>query len=436
MFDEEGNSGGSGDRLRQRARQRMASAGTDVSQMTAADIQALVEELQIHQAELTIQTEELQEKEEMLRQARDRYRDLFDQAPVAYLLLDDHGRIREANGTAAALLGSPPSALAGMALSTFVATASQDEWFRYRRTLEREGGRQERELALHLPQADGERGVREVRLVAVPEAGTTSGGTAFRITLTDITEQRRQEAQRENSRRLVLLGELGSVLAHQLKQPLAAAQNYTEGTLYRLAEGHRDQIRYGLEQVRARIRDAGEIIGSISRFLSGGDVPSQYTPPAQLLDGLRPHIQPIAGPADYALKVEIADDLPEVLCSPTLIRQCLINLAENAVEAMGTAASGKTVTLGARSNAGGRVELYVADQGPGFAADRQAELVQPLVTTKASGTGLGLSVCHSIAEIHGGRLWATSNAPAPGATLHLSLPTDGPGSATGPHPQG
>ena len=101
-------------------------------------------------------------------------------------------------------------------------------------------------------------------------------------------------------------------------------------------------------------------------------------------------------------------------------QQILVNLLRNAMDAMqGT--SRRELTVTAKSNFGGVVEIVVSDTGPGIAEEVADKLFQPFVTTKPSGMGVGLSISRTIAEAHGGSLWAESN-PAGGASFHLTLP--------------
>jgi PAS domain S-box-containing protein len=185
--------------LREAARQRLKQGELDVSQLDLKDMQALVEELEIHRAELAIQNEELQAAYNELAVTRERYRRLFDEAPVGYLTLDGRGRIVEANGRAGELLAAKRGELAGRDLSDFVHATDQDALYLHRRALAKGAERQVDELALRM--AGGEQ--RFVQMVSVPEANGEADGPRYRCTLVDITELKQtQRALQEERDRL------------------------------------------------------------------------------------------------------------------------------------------------------------------------------------------------------------------------------------------
>lgn len=180
--------------LREAARNSLSQGLTDVSNWAGADIQSLVSELELHQEELRIQNEELQQTRDRLENAREiaqsAYRDLFEQAPMGYLLLDSKGRIQEANLAATRLL-APGTDLTGQLLSSFVATESQDALHLHRRAL----ATTRRHNAVDLTLARNEETPLTVRLESVVESTFDADTARFRCALIDITERRRTEDQ-------------------------------------------------------------------------------------------------------------------------------------------------------------------------------------------------------------------------------------------------
>jgi two-component system sensor kinase FixL len=120
------------------------------------------------------------------------------------------------------------------------------------------------------------------------------------------------------------------------------------------------------------------------------------------------------------LGTEVAADTPPVFIDKVQVQQVLLNLIRNAVEAMHDSQR-RELTIGTATVADGMVEVRVADTGPGLAADVRERLFQPFVTTKASGMGVGLSICRGIVQAHGGRMWVADN-PGGGAVFHFTLP--------------
>ena len=126
--------------------------------------------------------------------------------------------------------------------------------------------------------------------------------------------------------------------------------------------------------------------------------------------------------ADVKFHIELDANLPAIFVDKIQIQQVLVNLMRNAIEAMQKV---QDRTLGIAVTAeGNQAEIAIRDTGPGLAPEVAARLFQPFVTTKKSGMGVGLSICHSIVQSHGGRIWATVN-DGPGVTFHVSLPPAG-----------
>ena len=173
------------DSLRSEARRRLGRAATETSEWSRADTQSLVAELELHQEELRIQNEELQQARNQLESALDRYRNLFEQAPVGYLLLDQAGRIREANHPAAELLGDDKGMI-DQPLAAYVAAESQDTLYFLRRALVPDMAPRSDELTL-AGEGDARR-IVQVKTLADPTTGPDD--PRFRCALVDITEHR------------------------------------------------------------------------------------------------------------------------------------------------------------------------------------------------------------------------------------------------------
>jgi len=355
---------------------------------------------------------------------RDRLMELLNATPDMVSLADPDGRILYANPGAMRLVGMPPEADPVGKYAWDFHTSWSVELMQQKAlpTATREGVWQGETALLDV---NG----REVPIsqVLVAHRGEDGEVEALSTVARDLTELRRHQGELERSRRLMTLGELSSVLAHQLNQPLAAATNFAEGTLNRLEEGDWERLRYGLEQVLASTRKAGDIIWNIRNFLRSGELQAQTTDLNHLVRSLVPRMQQARSGTGHRVRLALADDLPGVSCDPILIQECLTNLFHNAVESMESpdgerGGDGQRVTIGTRALDQETVEVYVSDQGTGLPTGLRQELVQPLFTTKAGGMGLGISVCRSIVEAHEGKLWATDNAPEPGTTFHFTLP--------------
>ena len=123
-----------------------------------------------------------------------------------------------------------------------------------------------------------------------------------------------------------------------------------------------------------------------------------------------------------ALELDLDPDLPTIQANRVQVQRILINLITNSVEAMkGTGRRARRITIRSRRTERDDVQLEVSDSGVGIASDKLEQIFEPFVTSKKSGTGLGLSLCRTIVEEHGGKLWATPGAQS-GVTFHLQIP--------------
>jgi signal transduction histidine kinase len=262
----------------------------------------------------------------------------------------------------------------------------------------------------------------------------------------DLTDRKRAEAEaRESERRyretqielahanrVATLGQLTASIAHEVKQPIAAAVTSADAGLRWLAAQPPD-----LEEVRnlfARIIKAGdqasEVIGRIRGLIK--KAPERKAP----LDLNEAILEAIAltrsemGRHRILLQTELANGLPRIWGDRVQLQQVILNLIMNAIEAMSEVGEGsRELLIGTSADTAGGVIVTVRDSGPGLKPESLDRLFDPFYTTKPTGMGMGLSICRSITEAHGGRLWAAANVPH-GASLHFSLPSMSDGVVT------
>ena len=224
----------------------------------------------------------------------------------------------------------------------------------------------------------------------------------------------------EHAGRLSLVGEMASGLAHEINQPLAAIANYATGCLHRLeAQGEADQIAHGLRQIAAQAQRGGDIVRRMRDFVRKRPAALRPVQMEQIIEDSLVLFAPIARRKQVTLRLVPYPPLPLVQADPVQLEEVLLNLLQNAVDAV-EGQPRREVALSA-SLGPDSVTLSVSDSGPGLDADSIQRLFEPFFTTKVEGLGLGLSLCHSIVETHGGRLWA-ENAPNGGAAFHVLLP--------------
>jgi two-component system sensor kinase FixL len=254
------------------------------------------------------------------------------------------------------------------------------------------------------------------------------GEPAFVGIIHDLTESRRLgrqllESQAELMRfsRVLEMGQMASALAHELNQPLTAIANYAQACRRLIEEeGGRERTAGILDKVSAQAHRAGQIIQRLRDFVKRGDTdrrPEDLNAVVEEACGLA-LVGARAG--GIAVSKRFAKGLPPVVIDRVQVQQVAVNLLRNGVEALATAKR-KQLAIETRPHGGGAVAVIVTDTGPGLAEEVKRNLFKPFVTTKAGGMGVGLSICRSIVEAHGGRLWADSHAGG-GAVFGFTLP--------------
>jgi two-component system sensor kinase FixL len=238
------------------------------------------------------------------------------------------------------------------------------------------------------------------------------------------TESRLQELQSElvHISRLTAMGEMASTLAHELNQPLSAISNYLKGSR-RLLETQTDErsamMRDALDKAAEQAIRAGQIIRRLRDFVARGESERRVENIIKLVE--EASALALVGAKDQAIRVRFRfDPLVELaLADKIQIQQVLLNLMRNAVEAMQGSATRELLLASAPAD-NDMVRITVADTGSGISPEVAAQLFQPFITTKQQGMGVGLSICRTIVESHGGQIWAEPN-PGGGTVFHFTL---------------
>jgi signal transduction histidine kinase len=240
-------------------------------------------------------------------------------------------------------------------------------------------------------------------------------------------ENRLRDLELAHLSRVTLLGELSGAVAHELNQPLTAILSNAQAAARMMEQGTdtRGEVREILAEIIAEDKRAAEVIRNMRGLLRKGAVRAE---PLDVEDVADEAVRLLHGDLislGVAVSRDFASGLPRARGDRAQIVQVLMNLLTNACDAMaGTESGERRLHLGGRSE-NGSVLLSVSDSGCGLANDSD-RLFEPFVTTKENGLGLGLAVCRTIVQAHGGRIWATPNAQR-GSTFHLALPVSGNG---------
>lgn len=249
--------------------------------------------------------------------------------------------------------------------------------------------------------------------------------TGFVRDLTDreTTERRLQDLQSElvHVSRLTAMGEMASALAHELNQPLSAIANYMKGSerLLDVEPPDRDKIKGALASAAEQALRAGQIIRRLRDFVAKGESERRIESLSKLLEEAIALAMIGAKERGVRLRFDIDRGLDLVLADKVQVQQVVLNLMRNAIDAMESWPHSE-LTVASRPAADDMVEIAVTDTGPGIAPEVADQLFQPFVTTKSQGMGVGLSICRTIVEAHGGRIWVEAN-PGGGAIFRFTL---------------
>lgn len=257
-------------------------------------------------------------------------------------------------------------------------------------------------------------------------------GRLFTGFIRDLTERQRAErrlndlqSELSHISRVSAMGSLASALAHELNQPLTAIASYAEGARSLLGEeGVPDRetvamVREALADASEQALRAGQIVRRLREFISRGESERRVERLRRLVTEAAALALTGTGQSALDLDIRLDPTADHVLCDRIQIQQVLLNLIRNAVEAMQRSPR-QQIEVRSRRARDGLVEVTVSDSGPGLAPEVSAVLFQPFNTSKEKGMGLGLSICRTIIEAHGGRIWAEPSDFG-GTAFHFTL---------------
>jgi two-component system sensor histidine kinase DctS len=240
---------------------------------------------------------------------------------------------------------------------------------------------------------------------------------------------RRQQEKLQASSRLATMGEIASTLAHELNQPLAAISSYTTGALNLLeTESERpgsmsaDMLKSALEKASTQAQRAGHIIRSVHTFVKRREPSRKRVTVQTLIDAVIPLVELQASQFFVVIQTDIAAGLPPVLADAVMLEQVLLNLTRNAIEAMQDVPPERRVLrISAALDADSDVVISVIDRGHGIPDEIAGRLFSPFFSTKSEGMGIGLNICRTTVEFHGGTLVCVAN-PEGGTIFRFTLP--------------
>ena len=273
--------------------------------------------------------------------------------------------------------------------------------------------------------------VKWIRTVGHPVLTAAGDLAQFLGSSTDITDHKRAEQEHEKLRqleaelahinRVSTLGEMAASLAHEIKQPIAAAITCANGCIEWLAHEppNLERARAAAARIDKYGNRAAEIIDRIRSFYKKSPPQRELVDVNGIVQEMLTLLKGEATRASIALSTELSSEVPEIMVDRVQLQQVFMNLMLNSVEAMED--SGGELMLKSELQ-DGQLQFSVSDTGVGLPTEKTELIFSAFYTTKPQGSGMGLTISRSIVESHGGRLWATANSGR-GATFHFTLPT-------------
>jgi len=358
-----------------------------------------------------------------LEAAEARLRSILQTVPDAMIIIDEQGRIESLSATAERLFGYSLGDVAGKNVSHLMPSPYREQHDSY--------------LKRYL--STGERRIIGIGRIVV---GQRQDGTTFPMHLTvgelrsaerhyftsfirdltdqQLTESRLKELQSEvtHMSRFTALGEMASTLAHEINQPLTAISNYLKGCqrlLERIEGESAPVLRDAVGKAADQALRAGDIIRRLREFVARGESERRIESLPKLIEDAS--TLALIGARENGVEVSFRLDpnADLVLADRIQIQQVLVNLIRNAIEVMIESSNDRRLEIATVANSDDAVEVSVADTGAGLTQEVAQHLFQPFVTTKRKGMGLGLSICRTIVEAHGGKIWV--EAPPSGGTI-------------------
>ena len=375
---------------------------------------------------LRLEIAERKRAEAQLRESEERWRDVFENNPTMYFVVDAAGTVMAVNPFGAEQLGYNVDELVGQPVLGVLYESDREAIQRNVAQCLKQIGQS---MSWELRKVRKGGSVIWVRETA--RAVLRLNGPIVLIACEDITEQKRaEEALRQaqadlaHVTRVTTMGELTGSLAHEVNQPITAAVT-NANTCLRWLAGDAPNIEEARAAAMRIVKDgtrAAEIISRIRLLFKKGTPERELVDVNEVIREMIVLLRNEATRGSISVRTELAADLPQVMGDRVQLQQVMMNLFMNSIDAMKDVDGTRELAIKSQRAENEQLMVSVSDTGVGLPAQQTDQIFNAFFTTKLHGTGMGLSISRSIVESHGGRLWAANNSPR-GASFYLTLPT-------------
>ena len=375
---------------------------------------------QPHNKDFADLTAQLQEQETLLNA-------IVDTVPGALIRIDDSGVITSFSRGAERVFGYSASEVVGRSINMLMPSPYREEHDSYLANYRSTGIRKIIGIGRVVVAQRKDGNTFPIEL-SVGEVQTASGrqflGFIRDITASERTERQIHQLQTNllQSSRLSVMSEMASALAHELNQPLSAILGYVDAAQHIMSAGPSKtpaRVHDVLAKAATQARRAGQIVHHLRQFVLTGETQKSVEDLNVVVQDALAMALTAAGQR-ISVNLQLSSRLPKALIDRVQIQQVIVNLVRNAVDVL---AEGEGGAISIRTSQRGKeqLELRVTDNGPGIAEEIADRLFHPFVTTKPKGMGIGLSMCKSIIDSHGGTIWVEKN-PSGGASFAFTVP--------------
>ncbi|MBS4052026.1 MAG: PAS domain S-box protein [Methylomonas sp.] len=385
----------------------------------------LIHEMDVYALELEMQNQELKNAQADSQSALRRYTELYDFAPVGYLMLEKSGRVVEINLTGAALLGVERGSIMGRSMAAYL--TDRRAFRHYLQQAFLSSGNLIAELGVK--RADG--GVIDIQLESRVSPDDDGLPAVIHTIMTDISRRKSLERQLQRQRHEMdalikqqVAIQTAAAIAHDLNQPLAAISAYGEVALRSLNkdEVSAKTLQRALNGLVEQAQRAGLCLHELLGFLQRGELEIE---PIDLNNLIQDVVTIVRHDKLNHFRPEVMFEagLPPVWANPLQVKKVLLNLLYNSLDAIrdaGLDSAGISIKVFTKA-ASNMAQVTVEDSGPGLDREAVKRVFEPFFTTKRNGSGLGLAISRSLVEANGGQLWMDALAET-GAIFHFTLP--------------